>query len=539
MNWKWTVLLVSGSLAIVLAMAGPRGDEDVTDIVITPKFETAGIIVATKAKSLTLEIERDGVFRPAHPFVRYDAGHMASSLFGLEPGKPYRVRIGGKYVREFVTKKEFTMPRARKTVRVSSMDELQKALAKVRPGTEILLAPGVYKGGLLIRRSGTPDAPIIIRGDVPPSSVSIDKRKGLPVIEARGAESGIEIRDASYIILDSIRVQNGDKHGVYLRRASHCVVQNMQIYDNGIWNLIISKGGESAGKHLIQYNHVADLEHKRFTFTYKRDPDVTYYGIQQDNQGGWGTTIRGNIVEGHVDGIMSSGDESMLKNIPEDHPDVLSRWINREVDIYDNIVRNQRDDAIEADGVCVNQRVFRNFFGRSQNATSVSPSGPGPFFFVRNIMVGYMEGGVKLNTGYGRGIIRNIYYYHNVFRPDPRNWLGGVLTIWKGTPSKNLFFRNNIFTGEVRAISFQGLAHVPDMDYDLWDAKDVDKARERFVSAGFPWEPHGVFGPARIDENFRPMAGSPAIDRGVLLPGINDDYKGAAPDIGAFEYDGG
>ena len=28
---------------------------------------------------------------------------------------------------------------------------------------------------------------------------------------------------------------------------------------------------------------------------------------------------------------------------------------------------------------------------------------------------------------------------------------------------------------------------------------------------------------------------NPAIDRGVLLPGFNDDYKGAAPDIGAFE----
>jgi len=26
-----------------------------------------------------------------------------------------------------------------------------------------------------------------------------------------------------------------------------------------------------------------------------------------------------------------------------------------------------------------------------------------------------------------------------------------------------------------------------------------------------------------------------AIDRGVRLPGFNDDYSGAAPDIGAFE----
>ncbi|MDI6451925.1 hypothetical protein, partial [Anaerobaca lacustris] len=28
---------------------------------------------------------------------------------------------------------------------------------------------------------------------------------------------------------------------------------------------------------------------------------------------------------------------------------------------------------------------------------------------------------------------------------------------------------------------------------------------------------------------------SPAIDKGARLPGFNDDYQGAAPDIGAFE----
>src|SRR5262249_28445214 len=31
------------------------------------------------------------------------------------------------------------------------------------------------------------------------------------------------------------------------------------------------------------------------------------------------------------------------------------------------------------------------------------------------------------------------------------------------------------------------------------------------------------------------QAANPAIDRGVRLPGFNDDFTGAAPDIGAFE----
>jgi hypothetical protein len=31
------------------------------------------------------------------------------------------------------------------------------------------------------------------------------------------------------------------------------------------------------------------------------------------------------------------------------------------------------------------------------------------------------------------------------------------------------------------------------------------------------------------------QAPNPALDKGVRLPGFNDDYKGEAPDIGAFE----
>lgn len=36
--------------------------------------------------------------------------------------------------------------------------------------------------------------------------------------------------------------------------------------------------------------------------------------------------------------------------------------------------------------------------------------------------------------------------------------------------------------------------------------------------------------------DFRLAAGSPAIDAGVVLPGINDNYTGAAPDAGALEF---
>jgi len=38
--------------------------------------------------------------------------------------------------------------------------------------------------------------------------------------------------------------------------------------------------------------------------------------------------------------------------------------------------------------------------------------------------------------------------------------------------------------------------------------------------------------------DFRPRAGSPLIDTGREIPGITDGFKGKAPDIGAYEFDG-
>jgi hypothetical protein len=38
--------------------------------------------------------------------------------------------------------------------------------------------------------------------------------------------------------------------------------------------------------------------------------------------------------------------------------------------------------------------------------------------------------------------------------------------------------------------------------------------------------------------DFRPVAGSPLIDAGKVLPPITDGYLGDAPDIGAYEYGG-
>jgi len=52
--------------------------------------------------------------------------------------------------------------------------------------------------------------------------------------------------------------------------------------------------------------------------------------------------------------------------------------------------------------------------------------------------------------------------------------------------------------------------------------------------AAWPWP---FADPLRCD--LRPVAGSPAQDAGRQIAGITDGFAGAAPDIGAYETDGG
>jgi len=537
---------VGGVLSVLLVfcpLAASHASDPISvkSLRITPKFETAGIIIEAKATtSVSLEIRTPKGFQQAHPFVRFDRNHLASSLFGLQPDTEYTIRIGGTDVRQFRTQKEFELPPDQHVVRVDTFERLQRAVDAAEPGTTIVVAPGTYHGGLIVRRSGAEGRPIVIRGDIKPRSVPVWERKDLPVLDAKSRETGILLDGVHHVVLDGLQVRNASKHGVYLLRASHCVVQRMQIYDNGTWNLIVSKGGPRAGRHLIQDNHIADLDHGTFLFDYRGSSDVTYYGIIQDNQPGWGTTIRRNRVEGHVDGIVPSGDESNLKDIGEDDPDVVAKGFNGEVDVYDNQILEQRDDAIEADGVIVNLRVFRNFSKLSQNGSSIAPIGPGPAFFVRNVFSDYNESCVKLNTADGRGLIRNVFYYHNTFMPWEFNERG-ILTIWSGTPSQNIVFRNNIFGNDMRAVSTQGLglAHRLDMDYDLWHSQGTDAARKLFEDAGLRWEDHGVFGNPRFGRDFSLRVKSPAIGRAVRIPGINDVYTGNGPDIGAKEFASG
>jgi hypothetical protein len=114
-----------------------------------------------------------------------------------------------------------------------------------------------------------------------------------------------------------------------------------------------------------------------------------------------------------------------------------------------------------------------------------------------------------------------------------------------------IYARNNVWAGTDYALENYNTGQPVDLDYDnLWNGNSGDLVRWdgtnyatlAAFSAATGQEPHGL----SVQPGFSDAAGgeygldpaSDLIDAGAIIPGINDDYVGAAPDIGAFEYQG-
>ena len=241
---------------------------------------------------------------------------------------------------------------------------------------------------------------------------------------------------------------------------------------------------------------------------------------------------------------------------PEADPDRRASSI----DIYNNDIHLSNDDFIETDGGTHNIRVYQNRgVNAAHNGYSAQPMFGGPVYFIRNLLYHVPAGGALKFNAAPAGIV----VYHNTFVAEQA----------AGEPYSNSHFRNNIFLGrdtpnkgimtwahatpnfssdyngfrpnrnaskqynwrapgaEMR--SFATLAelqqatgqeaHAVELDFDIFEnlAKpDITRRHHVYHSS---------------DLNFRLKANTKAIDAGQILPTINDNFTGKAPDLGALE----
>jgi len=284
----------------------------------------------------------------------------------------------------------------------------------------------------------------------------------------------------------------------------------------------------------------------------------SYYGVKVYGQG---HVIAHNAIAYFHDAIAVS-----TYGTPEPDPDRRASSI----DIYNNDMHMLGDDFVETDGGVHNIRVWNN---RGVNAAhggySSQPVFGGPAYFIRNISY-HVPSGVAFkfsakaaglfawhNTIIGENLVgdpaANMHYRNNLYlgRDEPGRGIlrlanatdvystdyngyrpnqGVAQQYWFLGPKKGERkyepqqgdWQSFATLAEFRAATGQE-AHGVEVDFDIFEKLAAPDQKNR----------HAVY--HAMDLNFRLKPGSKAVDAGVVIPGVNEDFTGRAPDLGALE----
>jgi hypothetical protein len=471
----------------------------------------------------------------------YDSrdGEYRGSLVGLSPNTGYTVELNTKSAKTRINLRTRSDNFAIGKVTVLPLGESDKAI--------------------IITESGTPDAYHLVT--VPSDAKSVLNLKNV-------ARYGIEI-DADYVIVRGVEIRNAGIHGILIRKNRHDIVVE-QCYitfwgriggpktygnlDGGSDSGIFAESG--CGNLTIQRNLIEDPRGASNDWE-TGHPDGPQ-GISVIESKG-GNVIRYNEIvstedHGYNDGIGGGSNFSFTGNM------------NRDSDIYGNIIRNVWDDAIESEGGNMNVRIWGNYIHLFFNGIATASTSTGPVYIFRNVSgesrAGHRNsiGGAFIKTGereeFGGG--RRYVFHNTILQP------GGVINVFTSHVNPNCITRNNIFDVPGKLATDIDKEPASDYDYDFFSgttrgltAKEENGIKLRTTPAGtrlfsssyklefYPrstinsisWGKHPYeFGERKIDIT-DPVTWikNPLINSGYVLPGFNDDYQGEAPDIGAFE----
>ncbi|MEO5616170.1 MAG: DUF1565 domain-containing protein [Candidatus Eisenbacteria bacterium] len=310
--------------------------------------------------------------------------------------------------------------------------------------------------------------------------------------------------------------------GVTFRGANFCELLNSYIFacaGRPVYMRVV------ASDNLVEGNLCMDP--RIWTWPWAAVKSRDEEGCSILNRGGRGNVLKNNTVRGHFDGLGGGGDYT-TENVASD------------ADYIGNVIENISDDGIETDDYsAINVRVIGNRMYSTFNAISIAPITQGPYYCVRNLFSGHSKGGLKASlssTG-------QVWMVHNTFSGGPAVYPSGTYS--------NMHFRNNIFSGSppvsddagesATGNDFDGeLLHSVSSTIFRWKGINYSSISSLRSATGF--EVLGRVGnplflnPAGRD--FTLASGSPAVDAAIRMPGFNDLYSGAAPDIGAFELGG-
>jgi hypothetical protein len=534
---QMTVCLLVLSAAFVVLRPEPMWAQTAA-----PTFECVGLYWKLdegegRDAQVRFRVQGDSTWRAGYPlwYAEQD-GEFRGSLVNLRPSTTYEI--------------ELTAPSGQKAVLAAATRDERFPI-----GRTTHLLGGEVDRPVRVTEPGTADAWHLV-SPTPGMKTTVD------VFNLH--ECCVEVA-ADYIIIRGLELRNAGQHAVLIRKGvQNVVVEDCHVTQWGrvggarVWGVF--HGSDSAiyaeagaGGLVLQRNLI---EHPRSGSNdwESGHPDGPQ-GITLWNSSG-GNIIRYNEIRstedhGYNDGI-GGGSNFSFQGSP-----------NRDSDIYGNIIANCWDDAIESEGANMNVRIWGNYLDKTFVFVATAGTSKGPLYIYRNVFassrISHQDpgGGMIIKTA---GVRRTLtldgkevpgdwgrrYIFHNTtLQPH------GALDVFSGHGICNTVTRNNIFrvrgnvypaaadkgppnsfrsdlTGGYLAGGFVRSMFVP------------SERLEWFLAPMVPAIKWGKVEYSRSGKNFTitdpvVQVPNPAIDKGARLPGFNDDYQGAAPDIGAFE----
>ena len=446
---------------------------------------------------------------------------------------------------------------------------------RVKAGDTILVHGGIYRperlnyvdpmmtpfdGSMSLTLKGTADKPITIKaaGDGP------------VIFDGDGNHSMFDVTASTYHILDGLTIRNtdigvmaGQKEvlGAVGLTVKNCRFENVGF---GIWTEFAGSSDFYIADNLILGRE--DRFHLNGWTGFMWQPIgnygshqlKSYYGIKVY---GPGHVIAHNSIAYFHDAIGIS-----TYGTPPSDPELRASSI----DIYNNDLHMCNDDYVETDGGVHNVRVFNN---RGVNAFhggySSQPTFGGPIYFIRNILYHTTSSTSFKFSAHPAGLFvyhNTIINEHAVGEPySNAHWRNnlilsknapnvGVMTWANGTSAYSSDFNGfrpnpgverqfrffappqgkqvyepardqmQSFATLKQLASATGIEqHGIEVDYDIFENLQPPTATDR----------HKVY--HAMDLNFKLKPNAKAVDAGQLIPTVNDNFAGKAPDLGALE----
>ncbi len=541
MKRKFLILIVLSAWLVLNYANGKAPDQDTRNPYSVATFECAGLYWKTQddgiCKIRYKEVGKDSWKEGLDLVYDLRDGEYRGSIVGLKPNTEYQAELAtsaSKTQLQFETRSEH-----------------------FPVGKTTILPQGESDSTVLITESGYPGAYHLVT--VPYNSKSVLNLKNV-------YDHGIEI-NADYVIVRGIEIRNAAIHGILIKQDRHdIIIEQCHIT---FWGRI--GGPRTFGNLEGGTDSGIFCEEGCQNICIQRNLIDNPRGGSNDWETGHpsgpqGITFRqsrgGNVIR--YNDILSTEDHGFNDGIGGGNNFSWEGNMNRDADIYENIIRSVWDDAIECEGGNMNVRIWGNYAHFYFNAIAVACTSKGPLYVFRNVLGESRrshqsnQGGSIIKTGerneFGGG--RRYIFHNTALQPN------GAQHAFTAHVNPNCITRNNVFDVPGRLATDKEKEPLSDYDYDFYSGTFKGTASEthgsgiRVPASGYMYIPSyylefypsssimsTVIGKFPIEYGDKTIIitdpvmsiKNPMIDSGIILPGFNDDFKGLAPDQGAFE----